>query len=126
MVKDLDIDIIEIRRGDNYRFFPSPVTILKGNDILKVRCDIEKLKELQQREGIMIKPDKNYDNNDFNLSEAAFVEAVVTHNSRLKGRTIKGINFRETYGATVLAIKQRGQLMHEKLGSAAFVPVMFY
>ena len=58
LVNDLDIDIIEIRRGDNYRFFPSPITLLKGNDILKVRCDIDKLKELQQREGIKIRPDK--------------------------------------------------------------------
>ena len=119
IVNDLDIDIIEIRRGENYRFFPSPVTILKGNDILKVRCDIDKLKELQQREGISIRPDKrNADEKELNLSEATLVEAVVTHNSRLRGRTIKGINFRETYGATVLAIKQRGQLMHEKLGRA--------
>ena len=118
LVNDLDIDIIEIRRGDNYRFFPSPVTILKSNDILKVRTDIEKLKELQQREGIMIRPNKENGNNYLNLAEAALVEAVVTHNSRLKGRTIKGINFRETYGATVLAIKHRGQLMHEKLGRA--------
>ncbi len=116
LVKELDIDIIEIRRGDSYRFFPSPVTILKGNDLLKVRCDITKLKELQQREGIMMKSDKIKLDNDLDLSEAALVEAVVTHNSRLRGRTIKGVNFRETYGATVLAIKQRGQLMHEKLG----------
>jgi di/tricarboxylate transporter len=116
LVNDLDIDIIEIRRADNYRFFPSPVTILKGNDILKVRCDIDKLKELQQQEGISIRPDKRLEDKDLNLSEATLVEAVVTHNSRLRGRTIKGINFRETYGATVLAIKQRGQLMHEKLG----------
>ena len=118
IVNDLDIDIIEIRRGDNYRFFPSPITILKGNDILKVRCDIDKLKDLQQREGIKIRPNKSKADNDLNLSEATLVEAVVTHNSRLRGRTIKGINFRETYGATVLAIKQRGQLMHEKLGRA--------
>ncbi len=118
IVNDLDIDIIEIRRGDNYRFFPSPITILKGNDILKVRCDIDKLKELQQREGLRIRPKERYADDNLNLSEAALVEAVVTHNSRLRGRTIKGINFRETYGATVLAIKQRGQLMHEKLGRA--------
>ncbi len=118
LVNDLDIDIIEIRRGDNYRFFPSSGTVLKSNDILKVRTDIDKLKHLQQREGIMIRPKKENGNNNLNLAEAALVEAVVTHNSRLKGRTIKGINFRETYGATVLAIKHRGQLMHEKLGRA--------
>ncbi|MEO8398449.1 MAG: SLC13 family permease, partial [Ignavibacteriaceae bacterium] len=91
LVNDLDIDIIEIQRGDNYRFFPSPVTILKGNDILKVRCNIEKLKELQQREGIILKSNKKYLDKDLNLTESALVEAVVTYNSRLRGRTIKGI-----------------------------------
>lgn len=114
LVKDLDIDIIEIQRGDDYHFFPNPSTVLLANDILKVRCKIDKLKNLHVREGIKLKSDRKV--NDYTLTDSRLVEAVVTHNSKLIGKTLKRINFRATYGATVLAIRHRGVLMHEKLG----------
>lgn len=123
LIKDLDLDIIEIQRRGNNQFVPNAETVLEADDILKIRCDINKLKEIQEKEGIELKSQVKLINNDeFKLRKAKLVEAVVTHNSRLRGRTIKDINFRETYGATCLAIRHRGQLMHTKLGHISLLP----
>ncbi len=122
LIKDLDIEILEIQRGENYHFFPSTETVLRSGDILKVRCNIEKLKQLQVREGIKLKSDKKYGKKDLSFSETRMVEAVVTPNSRLRGRTIKQVNFRETFGATVLAIRHRGKVMNERIGHTPLLP----
>ncbi len=122
LIKDLDLDIIEIHRGVKNKFLPSPHTIIMPNDILRVRCNIEKLKELQTREGIILKSEISFKDLNLNLDESRLVQAVVTSGSRLRGRTIKNINFRETFGATVLAIRHRGILMRENLGNTILIP----
>jgi di/tricarboxylate transporter len=122
LVKDLDLDIIEIHRGEKNKFLPSPNTIIMPNDILRVRCNIEKLKELQTREGILLKSEISFGDLNLNLAESRLVQAVVTSGSRLRGRTIKNINFRETFGGTVLAIRHRGRLMRENLGNTILIP----
>ncbi len=122
LIKDLDLDIIEIHRGDKNKFLPSPHTIIMPNDVLRVRCNIEKLKELQTREGIALKSEISFKDLDLNLDSSRLVQAVVTSGSRLRGRTIKNINFRETFGATVLAIRHRGRLMQENLGNTIIIP----
>jgi di/tricarboxylate transporter len=121
IIKELDIDILEIQREDGKLLLPGSKTVLKANDILKVRCNIEKLKLLQAREGIAIKSERKFADVDLSLKEARLVEAVVTPNSILIGRTLKGINFRNTFGATVLAIRHRGKVMREKLGKTILV-----
>ncbi len=122
LMGDLDLDIIEIHRGEKNKFLPSPHTIIMPNDILRVRCNIEKLKELQTREGIVLKSEISFKDLNLNLDESRLVEAVVTSGSRLRGRTIKNINFRETFGATVLGIRHRGRLMRENLGNTILIP----
>lgn len=120
LVRDLDLDIIEIHRGEKNKILPSPITIIMPGDVLRVRCNIEKLKELKTREGILLKTETSF--SDLNLDSSRLVEAVVTSGSRLRGRTIKNINFRDTFGATVLAIRHRGRLMRENMGNTIIIP----
>lgn len=120
--KELELDIIEIHRGEKDKFVPSPYTVLMSGDILRVRCNITKLKELQSREGIVLKPETRFSDLDLNTEESRLVQAVLTTGSRLRGRTIKNVNFRETYGGTVLAIRHRGRLMRENIGNTILIP----
>ena len=48
-------------------------------------------------------------------ASSVLFEAVVTPNSDLEDRTLKGINFRQRFGATTLAIR-RGEDVREKIG----------
>ncbi len=43
------------------------------------------------------------------------VEAVVAPNSYFIGKSLKELQFRENFGATVLALRHRGKLMREKI-----------
>lgn len=115
LVKDLEINILEIQRGDEIIHQPSGEVVLLADDVLRVRCDLEKIRALQDQEGVNFKPqvkwgDENVTNEDYKL-----IEAVVSPNSFIIGKTLQKIGFRERFGASVLAIRHHGKLLREKL-----------
>jgi di/tricarboxylate transporter len=117
LTKNLDIDILEINRGGQRYFMPGPQMVLLEGDILKVRCELEKIKTLKEREGIALKSDLKFKDADVVGDDAVLVEAVIAPNSEFEGRTVKQISFRQKYGATVLAIRHRGEVMREKVAN---------
>jgi di/tricarboxylate transporter len=117
LVHDLDIDIIGIYRDGTLIGLPAGETILQANDTLRVRCDVQKIKQLQEREGVVLKPDLKWRDKDPLGDQAILVEAVIAPNSSLEGKSMKEARFRNTFGATALAIRHRGELMHEQVGT---------
>ena len=121
LVKKLDLDILEVNRKGNAFIMPSEDLILERSDVLKVRCNVEKIKALKEREGIALKSDAKFKSLDELAgdkkkdSRIVFVEAVIAPNSPFEGRTVKELSFRQKYGATVLAIRHRGELMRDKV-----------
>ncbi len=123
LVKKLDIDILEVKKQGQTYIMPSGDVLLEAGDILKVRCNVEKIKTLKEREGIALKSDAKFkslddiaDNKKAN-ERIVFVEAVIAPNSPFEGKTVKELNFRQKYGATVLAIRHRGELMRDKVAN---------
>ena len=53
---------------------------------------------------------------DLETDEAMLVEAVVAPNSVLEGRTLREVQFRNTFDAIVLALRHRGTVMRENVG----------
>jgi di/tricarboxylate transporter len=117
LVKNLDIDILEVKREGHKYFMPSGEMVLEAGDILKVRCDLEKIKTLKEREGIKLKSDAKFQDQDMETEELTLVEAVIAPNSQFEGKTVKQVAFRQRYGATVLAIRHRGEIMREKVAN---------
>lgn len=132
LVKKLEIDILEVNKKGQHFFMPGKDLVLEEGDILKIRCDVGKIKTLKEREGVVLKSDlkmKNlkldgkivndpYKNSDKEFEDKLImVEAVIATNSIFEGKTVKEIGFRQNYGATVLAIRHRGELMRDKVGS---------
>ncbi|MBW6478025.1 MAG: SLC13 family permease [Bacteroidales bacterium] len=117
LVKNLDIDILEVKRQGQKYFMPSGEMIFEAGDILKVRCDLEKIRTLKEREGIKLKSDAKFQDQDMETDELTLVEAVIAPNSQFEGKTVKQIGFRQRYGATVLAIRHRGEIMREKVAN---------
>jgi di/tricarboxylate transporter len=121
LVRELDINIIEITR-EGLKITPFPEFIFEEGDVLKVSCDIEKLKKLIDRQGIAMKSDKAITEDDLLQSKIILVEAIVAHNSRLDGKTLQEYNFRSRHlGASVLAIRHRDEIVHEKTGKSKLV-----
>lgn len=117
LVRDLDLDVLEIHRDGRPLTTPGAGTVLEAGDLLRVRCDIEKIRRAERQEGIVLKSGLKWREEDLHSSEAALLEVVVAPGSALEGKTLKESGFRQTYGGTALAIRQRGELMRERLGS---------
>jgi di/tricarboxylate transporter len=115
LVEELDMDVFEVLRGGRRLLLPTAETVLQAGDVLRVRCDVEKIRELQDREGIALRPELKWRDEDLESDETLLVEAVVAPNSPLVGKSLAQARFREEYGATVLALRHQGELMHEKL-----------
>ncbi len=117
LVKKLEIDILEVNRAGTRYFMPGEDFILRQGDILKVRCNVEKIKTLKEREEIALKSDMKFADVDVESDKTTLVEAVIAPNSEFEGKTVKNINFRQRFGATVLAIRHRGEVMREKVAN---------
>lgn len=115
LIRDLDLDIIEVLRENRPLRPLTPWTILSAGDVLRVRCDVEKIRQLQEREGITLRSDVKLWDKDLKSDEATLVESVIAPNSVLEGKTLSRVRFRHHFGATALAIRHRGEVMHENL-----------
>lgn len=115
LVKDIDLAIIEIHRENELITVPLAEVVLQGGDILRVRCDLEKIKTIQKREGVKLKPRYKWSDEDLETEETKLVEVVIALNSYFINRSLQELMFRENFGATVLALRHRGKLMREKL-----------
>ena len=122
LVHELDIDILEIRRDEGEIHQPTGEVILKAYDVLLVRCNLEKIRSLQERQGIKLKPQAKWGDESLTSEDYLLIEAVVSPNSALIGSTLKQANFRENYGGTVLAMRHRGRLLREKLSETVLIP----
>jgi di/tricarboxylate transporter len=115
---DLDLTILKIESLDETVQLPGPNYVLRAGDVLLVRSDIEKIRALQEREGVDFKPKAKWDEEFVAKEHFKLLEAVIEPNSTLEGSTLQRSNFREQYGAIVLAIRHRGKLLREKLSDS--------
>jgi di/tricarboxylate transporter len=114
LIQDVDLEILTIvRNGEVMEVFD--YTLLKANDILKVRCDVEKLKELEKKEGIKILK-TGEENGDKSQEEVKLVEVMIRPNSVFDAKVLTHIRFRMVLaGASVMAIRSRKGILHSQL-----------
>ena len=117
LVRDLDLDVLEIHREGQPLMTPGAGTVLAAGDLLRVRCDVAKIRRAEEQEGIVLKSGLKWRDEDLHSAEAALVEAVIAPGSALQGKTLKEAGFRQIYGGTALAIRHRDEVMRERLGT---------
>jgi di/tricarboxylate transporter len=111
-----DLEVLGLIRSDGRRILPGGDERLEEEDLLLVKAPAAALVQLRDRAGIAIKPGRHPDDADLRSDDSVLVEAVVSPNSPLEGRTLKGVDFRHRYGATTLAIRRHGEDIREKIG----------
>ncbi|MCU0446038.1 MAG: SLC13 family permease [Microscillaceae bacterium] len=116
-VSDFEMEIIEIRREDSTFIIPPLDFVLEAGDMLKVRCNVEKLKALKDTIKVSLKPQIKIGEDSFQEKNTALVEVIVSPNSEFEGQTLAEVDFKRRYRAVPLAIKHREEIVNENINN---------
>jgi di/tricarboxylate transporter len=115
LVTELGMDIIAVHRGKEYFPLPPDEFILREKDILKIKCDCSKIKQLKDKIRVINQDLITVAGNSLRSKETTMVEIIVTSSSSLEGKTLRETDFKRRFRAIPLAIKNRKDLQHESL-----------
>ncbi len=111
-----DVSILEILREDQRITAGIRDTRIQQGDVLVIEGAIQAIMEMNNLEGLSLRSEVKYGDKDLTSEDKSLVEAVVSPSSRLVGLTLKEADFRNEYGAFVLAIRKQGKTIRDRLG----------
>ncbi len=95
-----------IRVGDRLFFTGLPRTIL----------------ELQKTPGLQLTKDTHFDLKHYDSDKIRTFECVISPGSPLVGKNVRESNFRQIYGAVIIAIHRHGERIRKKIGDIVLRP----
>lgn len=113
--QDLDLNVLRIVRDKTRYLEPFASTRLLENDVLMVEGARDDILRIKDTAGIDIKADVRLSDPDLQTDEMALVEVILLPRSPLIGRTLKGLQFRESYSLQVLALNRSGETIRRKI-----------
>ncbi|MGH7944365.1 MAG: SLC13 family permease, partial [Opitutaceae bacterium] len=113
--RDLDLSVVRVLREPNQYLWPRQDMRLRAGDVLLVEGAREHVLQVKDTAGIEIRPEVTLSDPDLRTEDTSLVEALVVPGSRLVGRTLRGVGFRERYRLQVLGVNRHGRNLLEKL-----------
>ncbi|MFD2829912.1 SLC13 family permease [Corticicoccus populi] len=110
------IYIIEIIRGKEHIFPVEATTVVKEGDHIVFSGTLNTIAEIEKLKGISLKTGTDVSLESINSDNNHLVEAVISHNSGLVGRTIKSAAFRTQYNAGVIAVHRNNERIKSRVG----------
>lgn len=107
--------LVEVVREDTILAAVEPDEILQGHDRLIFTGMVESIVDLQSIQGLVPATDQVF-KLDTPRRDRHLVEAVVSQTNPLNGKTIREGEFRNRFGAVILAVSRRGERINQKTG----------
>ena len=112
---DYDLTVLSILREGEPVINLNRDTLLEAGDLLFVESPAEKLLMAQQRLDLAIEAETELSVDALASGDQRVVEATLSPRSRIVGRTLRGIHFRNQFGFTALAIWRQGKVITDRL-----------
>jgi di/tricarboxylate transporter len=114
---ELELNVLGIVRGTETISAPGPGERIQRRDLLIVEGRISDILRVKEEVGLEIRPDFMLNDVVLESGGVELFEVMVMRDSRIAGRTLKGVRFRQNYNLTVLAINRHGETFVNKLSS---------
>ena len=112
---DYDLTVVAIIRDGQVRSTLHADTRLEPDDILLVEGTVENLMQARDRLELVIEAERKWELEELDPEKTHVVEATLAPRSRMVGRTLRNMHFRDRYGFTALAIWRQGEVITERL-----------
>ncbi len=113
LTKTFNAQIVSIHRNEEALSVFDRATVLQENDTIKIIVGPRKLSQIKANPFYLIVGQKEVESAHA-VSKTLF-ETMVPIDSSLAGNSLKGISFRNLYNCSVLAIRQRNEVLQENL-----------
>ena len=110
-----DVTVLDIIRDRKHIVNNIRRTILKEGDILFVRGTLENFIRMKEVEGITLLTDEKSTQAELEQEDNELVECLLTDDSDLVGKSLMSTNFRQVFGAFILAIRREGDIIRKKI-----------
>ena len=113
--QNYDVTVLDIIRDKKHIVKNIRRTILKEGDILFVRGTLENFLRMKEVEGVALLTDEKLTQSELEQEDNELVECLLTDDSGLVGKSLMSTNFRQIYGAFILAIRREGDIFRKKI-----------
>lgn len=114
---DIDVQVVAlIRRGRRFQVLPRNEA-LQAVDVLMIEGAAEEIDRFVEKFDLKVAGGPGEAAADLRSDDAAIVEAVVTHGSRVEGRSVEQMRFGPRYGVTLLGVSRHGRSYRGRLKS---------
>ena len=113
--QNYDVTVLDIIRNEKHIVKDIRRTILKEDDILFVRGTLDNFIRMKEVEGVALLTDEKLTQSELEQEDNELVECLLTDDSDLVGKSLMSTNFRQIYGAFILAIRREGDIFRKKI-----------
>ena len=110
-----DVMVLDILRDKQLITRNIRRTPLKIGDILFVRGTLENFLRMKEIEKVALLTDEKLTQSELEQEDNVLVECLLTDQSELVGRSLMSSNFRQQFGAFILAIRREGDIFRKKI-----------
>ncbi|HSG17212.1 MAG TPA: SLC13 family permease [Anaerolineae bacterium] len=113
--EEFDLNVLSIHRDGNLITRLHRDFIIEQNDRLILEGSVQNLMTAQDDLNLSIQSDPEIDLVDLDTEDSYIFEATLSPSSKIDGRTLKEIRFRDRFGFTALAIWRHGEVITQRL-----------